>query len=47
MILIEEIFIGVCSRLSIPCEWPIRIDYANGPIYVGDHDLYEEVEKED
>lgn len=38
---------GVCSRLSIPYEWPIRIDYANGPIYIGDHDLYEEVEKED
>lgn len=26
----------VCRRLSVPYEWPIRIDYANGPIYIGD-----------
>lgn len=37
---------GVASRLSVPYEWPIRIDYANGPIYVGEHDFYEEVEEE-
>ncbi|MFE0507046.1 hypothetical protein ACWF7H_20165 [Peribacillus butanolivorans] len=23
---------GVSSRLSVPYEWPIRIDHANGPI---------------
>ena len=38
---------GVASRLSVPYEWPIRIDYANGPIYVGEHDLYEEEENQD
>ncbi|WP_144554009.1 hypothetical protein [Peribacillus simplex] len=38
---------GVASRLSVPYEWPIRIDYANGPIYMGEHDLYEEEENED
>ncbi|PLS18767.1 hypothetical protein CVD28_06530 [Bacillus sp. M6-12] len=38
---------GVCRRLSIPYEWVIRIDYANGPIYVGDHDFFEEEEEED
>ena len=26
----------VCRRLTVPYEWPIRIDYANGPIYIGD-----------
>ena len=38
----------VCRRLAVPYEWPIRIDYANGPIYIGDVGepvLYEE-EKE-
>ncbi|MDM5292988.1 hypothetical protein QUF81_07225 [Peribacillus simplex] len=38
---------GVASRLSVPYEWPIRIDYANGPIYIGEHDLYEEEDNED
>ncbi|KRF62732.1 MULTISPECIES: hypothetical protein [Peribacillus] len=39
---------GVSSRLSVPYEWPIRIDHANSPIYIGEHDLYEEeVENED
>ena len=33
---------GVCSRLSVPYEWPIRIDHAIGPIYLGEHDLYVE-----
>lgn len=37
---------GVCRRLSVPYEWPIRIDHANGPIYVGEHDLYEEENEE-
>lgn len=27
---------GVSERLGIPYEWPIRIDYGNGPIYIGD-----------
>lgn len=26
----------LAKRLSIPYEWPIRIDHANGPIYIGD-----------
>jgi hypothetical protein len=37
---------GVASRLSVPYEWPIRIDYANGPIYIGEHDLYEEANED-
>ncbi|MGE7760574.1 hypothetical protein [Peribacillus sp. NPDC097895] len=36
----------ISSRLSVPYEWPIRIDHANGPIYIGEHDLFEE-ENED
>ena len=28
----------VSKRLSVPYEWPIRIDYANGPIYIGEYD---------
>lgn len=32
---------GVARRISVPYEWPIGIDHANGPIYVGGHDLYE------
>jgi len=38
---------GEASSLSVPYEWPIRIDYANGPIYIGEQDLYEEEENED
>ncbi|MFD6440204.1 hypothetical protein ACFWDG_10415, partial [Peribacillus sp. NPDC060186] len=38
---------GVSSRLFVPYEWPIRIDHANGPIYVGEHDLYEGEENEE
>ncbi|MFF2458974.1 hypothetical protein [Peribacillus simplex] len=37
----------ISSRLSVPYEWPIRIDHANSPIYIGEHDLYEEEEIED
>ncbi|MCK1995021.1 hypothetical protein MPH61_21040 [Peribacillus muralis] len=39
---------SVASRISVPYEWPIRIDHANGPIYLG-NGLYEEdtEEKED
>ncbi|MGE7768555.1 hypothetical protein [Peribacillus sp. NPDC096540] len=37
----------VSSRLSVLYEWPIRINHANGPIYIGEHDLYEEEENED
>lgn len=37
---------AVSSRLSVPYEWPIRIDYALGPIYLGEHD-YMEIEDEE
>ena len=39
----------VCRRLSVPYEWPIRIDYANGPIYIGDvgEPVFHEVEEEE
>lgn len=33
---------SVSRRLSIPYEWPIRIDHALGPIYIGEHDIFEE-----
>lgn len=36
---------GVSSRLSIPYEWPIRIDHALGPIYIGEYDEFEEEEE--
>lgn len=36
----------VARRLAVPYEWPIRVDHANGPIYIGEHDLYEEEEEE-
>ncbi len=32
---------GVARCKSVPYEWPIRIDHANGPIYVGGLDLYD------
>ncbi|GGE69425.1 hypothetical protein [Priestia taiwanensis] len=37
------------KRLSIPWEWTIRIDLANGPIYVINEDMpyYEEYEESD
>lgn len=37
---------ALSSRLSVPYEWPIRIDHAIGPIYVGDHELFEEEKKD-
>ena len=36
---------GVARRISVPYEWPIRIDCANGPIYIGEYDQYEEEEE--
>ncbi|WP_445491834.1 hypothetical protein [Niallia sp. 03133] len=33
---------GVARRLAVPYEWPIRIDHANGPIYLGEHDIHME-----
>ena len=39
---------GVARRLSVPYEWPIRIDHANGPIYMGEHEIsIEEVVEEE
>lgn len=32
----------VARRLAVPFEWPIRIDHANGPIYIGEHEIYGE-----
>ncbi|GIN61990.1 hypothetical protein J27TS8_19830 [Robertmurraya siralis] len=37
---------GVAKRLAVPYEWPIRIDHANGPIYLGEHEIIEELEEE-
>lgn len=38
---------AVAKRLAVPYEWPIRIDHANGPIYLGEHEVYmEEVDEE-
>ncbi|TRZ38011.1 hypothetical protein CEQ21_21605 [Niallia circulans] len=36
----------IARRLAVPYEWPIRIDHANGPIYLGEHDFYMEEEEE-
>ncbi|MED4052919.1 hypothetical protein P4654_01935 [Niallia taxi] len=36
----------IARRLAVPYEWPIRIDHANGPIYLGEHDIYVEEEEE-
>ena len=33
---------GIGSRLSVPFEWPTRIDYGLGVIYLGEHDLLEQ-----
>ena len=39
---------GVARRLSVLYEWPIRIDHANGPIYMGEHEIsIEEVVEEE
>ncbi|QXP28037.1 hypothetical protein KVH38_22145 (plasmid) [Stutzerimonas stutzeri] len=27
---------AIARRLQVPYEWPIRIDHANGPIYIGE-----------
>lgn len=35
----------VAKRLSVPYEWPIRIDHANGPIYIGEHEVAVEEEE--
>ncbi|MBD7908188.1 hypothetical protein [Sporosarcina gallistercoris] len=36
---------GVSVRLSVPYEWPIRIDHALGIIYMGEHEYGEEEEE--
>ncbi|VDG97679.1 Uncharacterised protein [Lysinibacillus sphaericus] len=36
---------GVSVRLSLPYEWPIRIDHALGIIYMGEHGYGEEEEE--
>ncbi|MDQ0185133.1 hypothetical protein ACFOST_15775 [Cytobacillus kochii] len=36
----------VAKRLAVPYEWPIRIDHANGPIYIGEHEVVVEEEEE-
>lgn len=38
---------AIANRLMIPYEWPIRIDHANGPIYMGQHDIDVELEEEE
>ena len=36
----------IARRLAVPYEWPLRIDHANGPIYIGEHEMYvEEIEE--
>ncbi|WP_285767106.1 hypothetical protein [Peribacillus sp. SI8-4] len=37
---------SVANRISVPYEWPIRIDHANGPIYIGGHDFHEEEDED-
>ena len=37
---------GISRRLSVPYDWPTRIDHAIGLIYIGEHDLNEEEEEE-
>lgn len=36
---------AIARRLQIPYEWPIRIDHANGPIYIGETEDSREVEE--
>lgn len=36
---------GISVRLSVPYEWPIRIDHALGIIYMGEHEYGEEEEE--
>ncbi|MGE6631656.1 hypothetical protein [Bacillus sp. NPDC077027] len=33
----------IARRLQVPYEWPIRIDHANGPIYIGETEDSREV----
>ncbi|WLV26014.1 hypothetical protein QR721_06465 [Aciduricibacillus chroicocephali] len=37
----------IARRLAIPYEWPIRVDHANGPIYIGENDIAAEEIEED
>ncbi|MED1528401.1 hypothetical protein NSS78_03560 [Bacillus sp. FSL W8-0920] len=36
---------AIARRLHVPYEWPIRIDHANGPIYIGETEDSREVEE--
>jgi hypothetical protein len=40
-----EFYRGIHKRLSIPWEWTIGIDVANGPIYVVDNNIIVEEEE--
>lgn len=43
-----EFWKGVYQRLSVPWAWVLRIDIANGPIYIANEDLiYDAEELED
>ena len=36
---------AIARRLQVPYEWPIRIDHANGPIYIGETEDGRDVEE--
>ncbi|MDN4638162.1 hypothetical protein QCD73_16750 [Bacillus sp. PsM16] len=36
---------AIARRLQVPYEWPIRIDHANGPIYIGETEDNRDVEE--
>ncbi|BDC57686.1 hypothetical protein NC3_06460 [Bacillus altitudinis] len=36
---------AIARRLQVPYEWPIRIDHANGPIYIGETEDSRDVEE--
>lgn len=36
---------AIARRPQVPYEWPIRIDHANGPIYIGETEDSREVEE--
>lgn len=38
---------AMAKRLRLPYEWPIRIDHANGPIYMGQHEVDLEFDEEE
>ncbi|KOS69843.1 hypothetical protein AEA09_11610 [Lysinibacillus contaminans] len=38
---------SIANRIGLPYEWPIRIDHANGPIYMGQHEFDVEPDAED